>query len=155
MLPNLMTGLGVMLLCLVLQAAFVGICLRAYARLKAARSGPETRVEQFALLATVMLLMQVGNLVQVAIWGALFLLLGEFSDYATAIYHSGVNFAGLGYGDIVMSEERRLLGPLEAANGILMYGVSTAVMTAAVLDVIRNNKARLEASAPVRSDGRT
>jgi hypothetical protein len=153
-LPNLMTGLAVMLLCLLLQAAFIAMCLRLYSRLKAARRGPETRLEQFGLLALVMLQMQAGNLVQVAIWGALFLYLGEFADYPTAIYHSGVNYAGLGYGDIVMSEQRRLLGPLEAANGILMFGVSTAVMTAAVMDVIQNNKARLDASAPRRGDGR-
>ena len=71
------------------------------------------------------------------IWAALFLLLGEFDDFSAALYHSAVNFATLGYGDIVMSERWRLLGPLEAANGILMFGVSTAVMTAAVLDVVK------------------
>ena len=48
----------------------------------------------------------------------------------------------LGYGDIVMDERWRLLGPLEGANGILMFGVSTAVMTAAVADVIRFNMRR-------------
>ena len=55
-----------------------------------------------------------------------------------------VNFATLGYGDIVMSERWRLLGPLEAANGILMFGVSTSVMTAAVMDVIKYKMARLQ-----------
>ena len=63
----------------------------------------------------------------------------EFDDFSTALYHSGVNFVTLGYGDIVMSERWRLLGPLEGANGILMFGVSTAVMTAAVMDVIKFN----------------
>ena len=94
------------------------------------------------VLSMVMLLTLLGNFVQMAIWAALFMLLGEFDDFATALYHSGVNFATLGYGDIVMSERWRLLGPLEAANGILMFGVSTAVMTAAVLDVIKSNLAR-------------
>ena len=42
-----------------------------------------------------------------------------------------------------MSERWRLLGPLESANGILMFGVSTSVMTAAVLDVIKDYVARL------------
>ncbi len=36
-----------------------------------------------------------------------------------------------------MTERWRLLGPLEAVNGILMFGVSTAVITAAVLDVVK------------------
>jgi hypothetical protein len=73
------------------------------------------------------------------IWAVLFRLLGEFDDFATAMYHSDVNFATLGYGDIVMSERWRMLGPLEAANGILMFGVSTSVMTAAVIDVVKYN----------------
>ena len=46
--------------------------------------------------------------------------LGEFDQAYDAIYHSAVNFTSLGYGDIVMSRERKLLGPLEAVNGVLM-----------------------------------
>jgi hypothetical protein len=41
-----------------------------------------------------------------------------------------------------MSERWRLLGPLEGANGILMFGISTSVMTAAVFDVIKNVKTK-------------
>jgi hypothetical protein len=70
----------------------------------------------------------------------------------TAIYHSGVNFAGLGYGDIVMSESRRMLGPLEAANGVLMFGVSTAVMTGAVIDILKQKIASKEDHRPERAD---
>lgn len=144
MLLNLLTGLPVMLLCLLLQAIFVAICLRYYVRLGHAREGRDSLWLDILLLAVVMLLMLIGNFVQMAIWAVLFMLLGEFSNYATALYHSGVNFATLGYGDIVMSARWRLLGPLEAANGILMFGVSTSVMTAAVLDVIKHSMARLQ-----------
>lgn len=144
MLSNLLIGLPVMLLCLLLQAVFVAICLRYYVRFKDARQGRESLWQDILLLSVVMMLTLLGNFVQMAIWAVLFMLLGEFNDYATALYHSGVNFATLGYGDIVMSEPRRLLGPLEAANGILMFGVSTSVMTAAVLDVIKHNLARLQ-----------
>lgn len=45
---------------------------------------------------------------------------GEFESFATAFDHSVVNFATLGYGDLVVSEERRLLGALESINGVLM-----------------------------------
>jgi hypothetical protein len=90
-----------------------------------------------------MLLMLVGNFVQMAIWAGLFRLLGEFGDFSTAVYHSAVNFATLGYGDIVLSPQWRLLGPLEACNGNLMFGLSTSVLTAAVFDVIKSNTAKL------------
>ena len=54
--------------------------------------------------------------------------LNEFNDFLTAFYHSAVNFASLGYGDIVMSEKWRLLGALEASNGVLMFGLSAGTM---------------------------
>jgi hypothetical protein len=48
------------------------------------------------------------------------------------VYHSAVNFATLDYGDVVMSDQHKLLGPLEAVNGAIMFGVSTAVMAGAI-----------------------
>ena len=142
MLLNLLTGLPVIFLCLVLQAIFVARCLRYYARFVNAHQDDESQWLDIVLLSMVMLLTLLGNFIQMIIWAVLFMLLGEFGDFATALYHSAVNFATLGYGDIVMSERWRLLGPLEAANGILMFGVSTAVMTAAVMDVIKSHVAR-------------
>lgn len=141
MLLNLLVGVPVMLICLVMQAVFVAICLRPYARYMKRTGGHASIWRNTRLLSAVMLLMLLGNFVQMAVWGVLFLLLGEFDDFAVALYHSGVNFATLGYGDIVMSERWRLLGPLEAANGILMFGVSTAVMTATLTDIIKHQVA--------------
>jgi hypothetical protein len=69
-------------------------------------------------------------LAQVAVWAGAFLLCGALPDYATAFYHSAVNFTTLGYGDIVMPTVWRLLGPLEAANGVLMFGLSASAMFA-------------------------
>lgn len=142
MLLVLLTGLPVILLCLVLQAIFVARCLRYYARVRQARMHRQSPWQDIVLLSAVMLLTLVGNFIQMIIWAALFLLLGQFGDFATALHHSAVNFTTLGYGDLVMSGRWRLLGPLEAANGILMFGVSTAVMTAAVQDIVRFNAAR-------------
>ena len=53
---------------------------------------------------------------------------GEFSEFGVAYYHSAVNYTTLGYGDLIMSPSWRLLGPLEAANGMLMFGVSTGMI---------------------------
>ncbi len=71
-----------------------------------------------------------GHLFQIAVWAILFLQLDQFSDFATAFYHSTVNFATLGYGDIVMNERWRLLGALQAAGGVLMFGLSTGALFA-------------------------
>ena len=84
-----------------------------------------------------LLLIVAAQLLQIAAWAALFVGCGEFDDFATAFYHSAVNFTALGYGDIVMSPAWRLLGPLEAVAGMLMFGVSTAVLFAVAQELIR------------------
>jgi hypothetical protein len=144
MLHNVLVATPVMLLCLLLQGAVVTICLRRYVRIRHTYQGKEPLWLDMFLLSAVMLLTLLCNFAQMAIWAALFMLLGEFSDFTTALYHSGVNFSTLGYGDIVMSRHWRILGPIEAANGILMFGVSTAAMTAVVMDVIKYHGARLQ-----------
>jgi hypothetical protein len=59
-------------------------------------------------------------------------LCGEFTRFAGAFYESAMNCTSLGYGDIVMPASWNLLGPLEAANGMLMFGVSTALIFAVI-----------------------
>jgi hypothetical protein len=140
MLNSLLIGLPVMLLCLLLQAVFLTICMRRYARFKDAQLQIDQILLDILLLSLIMSLLLLGNFLQMAVWAGLFMLLDEFDSFATALYYSGVNFTTLGYGDIVLSPQWRLLGPLEAANGILMFGVSTAAMTSAVMDIIKNSR---------------
>lgn len=82
------------------------------------------------MLCNMLAVLFAGHILQFMIWAELFILLGEFSDFNTAFYHSMVNFSSLGYGDIVMSETWRLLGALEACNGLLMFGLSAGAMLA-------------------------
>jgi hypothetical protein len=144
MLLNLLTGLPVILLCLIMQAMLVGLCMRLYLRFRPYTLAPHSMLPDILLLSAVMLLLLLGNCLQMAIWAWLFMLLGEFDNFAQALYFSGVTFATLGYGDVVLSEGWRLLSALEAANGILMFGVSTAVMTAAIGDVFKHNLLKLQ-----------
>jgi hypothetical protein len=46
-------------------------------------------------------------------------------------------FSSLGYGDVLMSARWKLLGPLEAANGVLMFGMTSAALMAIVQKLIR------------------
>src|SRR5882724_7070321 len=64
------------------------------------------------------------HMIEITAWAELFVLVGEFADFATAFYHSAVNYTSLGYGDVVMTASWKLLGPLETADGLLMFGVS-------------------------------
>jgi len=82
------------------------------------------------VISMIMTMLFFGHVAQVAIWAVLFMLVGEFGDFLTAFYHSMVNFASLGYGDIVMGEKWRLLGAIEASTGVLMFGLSAGTMLA-------------------------
>lgn len=74
-----------------------------------------------------------GHIVQVWLWAGLYIWLGEFTDLETALYFSTVTISTLGYGDIVLSPDWRLLGAIEAASGILLFGWSTAVLVAVIM----------------------
>ena len=129
-----LVGVPVILINMLLQSLVSVWCIRFYIKRFGERDGVLAGVlALFGILTLVML----GNLAQIVIWGALFLWLGEFNTLQEAIYHSGVNFATLGYGDIVMSPQWKLLGPLEAVNGALMIGLSGASMLAVLQHHIR------------------
>lgn len=72
------------------------------------------------------------HLLEIGVWAGLLMACSEFPTFAMAYYHSAVNYTSLGYGDVIMSESWRFLGPLEAANGLLLFGVSTALIFAVI-----------------------
>jgi len=95
------------------------------------------------IVALAILFALVAHLIEIALWAGLFVICGEFPDFGTAYYHSAVNYTTLGYGDLIMSPSWRLLGPLEAANGMLMFGVSAAIVFAVIQQLIRTRFADL------------
>jgi lysylphosphatidylglycerol synthetase-like protein (DUF2156 family) len=122
---NLIIGFVTMAVCLAIQCVVVGALLDVLVFLEKRGLIRQTLIGMSFLLVALMLIMLAGNIIQITIWAGLFYSYGEFKEFATAFYHSVVNFATLGYGDIVMSEKRRLLGALEAANGVLMFALTT------------------------------
>jgi hypothetical protein len=89
------------------------------------------------IVAMVILLALVAHLAEIAVWAALFIVCGEFADFGMAFYHSAVNYTTLGYGDVIMTPSWRLLGPLEAADGSLMFGLSTTMAFAVILRLVQ------------------
>jgi ion channel len=141
---NLLIGLPAMLVCLVLQIAVAFWSVRYYIRHVHSASASEEIFPGVRLLLAVMLVMVLGNFAQIVLWGVVFVWLEEFADIYEAVYHSAVNFTSLGYGDVVMSRQWKLLGPLEALNGILMLSVTGAALMAMLQQMI---KVQLQARA--------
>ena len=129
-------GLAAIFACLFLQALILVIASRYYVR-RVSSARHYSFGFSLAVVGGVMFLLLLGNLAQIGIWALMFIFLEEFEVFGVAFYHSAVNFSTLGYGDIVMSEEHRILGPLEAVNGVLMIGASTAVLMAAMQDMLK------------------
>lgn len=138
LLNNLLLGLPTMAVCLVVQALLVSSAIGYYRR-RAATLTVRTFRGTTSLIIGVLLLLVLGNLAQIGVWALLFRLLGGFEQFGDAFYHSSVNFATLGYGDVVMSARHRLLGPLEAINGALMIGASTAILMVAYQDALQKS----------------
>ena len=90
------------------------------------------------IMLIVSLVTAAAHLLQIALWAMVFLMVGAISDFGTAFYFSAENYTALGYGDVVLSGTWRLLGPLEAINGLLLFGLSTGVMFAVMSRLITN-----------------
>ena len=72
------------------------------------------------------------SILEVLLWAAAYMVLGEIDGLEPAFYFSMVTFTTLGYGDIVLDESWRLLASFEAGTGIIMFGWTTALVLAAV-----------------------
>ena len=64
--------------------------------------------------------------VEIWLYALLYLQLDAFGHFEQALYFSTVTYATIGYGDMVMPHQWRILGAIEGAAGIIMLGWSTA-----------------------------
>ena len=141
MLSPLLIGCLVVLFTMGIQVVAVVLMLRYLLRLVSRQRGGDKGFGfDTYVISMVLLVLFIGHLFQVGIWATLFLYLGEFNDFHTAFYHSLVNFASLGYGDIVMSEEWRMLGALESSIGVLMFGLSAGIMVAVMTPLFARHR---------------
>lgn len=83
-----------------------------------------------ALISGTILMFFAASLVEVGMWAAAYPVLGALEGLEPSLYYSMVTFTTLGYGDIVLPDHWRLLASFEAANGIIMFGWTTAIVMA-------------------------
>lgn len=62
------------------------------------------------------------------LWAIALFLLDVFVEFEASVYFALVAFTTLGFGDILLPQEWRLLGGMAAANGLLMFGLLTAIL---------------------------
>jgi len=128
----LTVGAGAVVCTIIIHGLVLSTAVHFFRREKRlARAGASFWLD-VAIVGLVMFLALAAHLAEIAVWAVLFMVCGEFSDFGTAYYHSAVNYTTLGYGDLIMTPRWRVLGPLEAANGMLMFGVTTALVFAVI-----------------------
>lgn len=84
------------------------------------------------LVGTVIILLLLIAVVEMALWAFAYLKIGAIEGMEAALYFSMVTFTTLGYGDITLGEQWRLIASFEAATGIIMFGWTTALVVATV-----------------------
>lgn len=131
MLHQILIGALLVGLTVIFQAAFTVVGLRCLDWL-------ERRKHRFShhhaifIIVFFVLLMFVAIVIDIWIWAAFYHVSGALADLEEALYFSTVTFTTLGYGDIILAKEWRLLASFEAANGLIIFGWATAFVVAAV-----------------------
>jgi hypothetical protein len=81
------------------------------------------------------------GLLQMTGWAIMYRMLDQFGDFESALYYSGVTFTSLGYGDLTLPKRLRILAAMEAADGLMMFGVISAVFMHALQHSIQRVRA--------------
>ena len=128
----MLTQLGIGALVIVATILFhvLGLVLLASTlRRIGAPEDVDHRWRSSSILLSVAVLCIVGiHTVEAWVWAALFLLLGEFATLSEALYLSVVTSTTLGYGDLTLSDQWKILGTCEAMGGLILFGASTAFL---------------------------
>src|SRR6201996_1221111 len=128
----LIMGAGAVLCTIFIHALALGATVNFFRReARLGRAGMRYLID-VTIVVLVVSFAFVAHMIEVALWAFLLMLCGEFREFGSAYYHSAVNYTTLGYGDVIMTSSWNLLGPLEAADGAMMFGVSTAMIFAVI-----------------------
>jgi Ion channel len=129
MLSKLLAALCLMALCVTIHAGGVTSALRWRRRQPDSAQSFWRWTSRFIGVAGWMILL---HLVEITVWALFYFWKDAIIDPQAAFYFSAVTYTTTGYGDIVLPEEWRLVGGVEALTGILMCGWSTGFFFAIV-----------------------
>lgn len=128
MFVQLVIGAAIIVVSIVVQVGFVSAVFAAVERWRFWCSGPTHSLRRSIAVGAVALWLTLAHSIAIWLWAATFLALDVFHDLDTAFYFSAVAFTTLGFGDIIPPTPWRQLAALSAANGLLVFGVSAAVL---------------------------
>jgi voltage-gated potassium channel len=105
------------------------IAVLALLRNRPRRSANRPLVLQGSAVLFVVLSLMVLHAIEIWLYAGFYVVAGAIPDLETALYFSTASFTTIGYGDIVLGPDWRLISAIEGANGLLLFGWSTAFLT--------------------------
>jgi hypothetical protein len=127
MLAQILVGAAVSALNIVIHALLTVSTIRA-ARGVAERETIHPWLRLVAIMIATVTMLMAAHTAEIFVWSAAYALADVVPDGADRTYFAFVNYTTLGYGDILPAATRRLLAPITAMNGVLLFGWSTAVI---------------------------
>ncbi len=128
MLVQILIGSALMVLSILISGLGFWLMEILFARFAAWLSRPPHRPKQMLVLIATSLFILVLITLSVWIWALAFWGLGVFITLEASTYFSLVSFTTLGFGDVLLPQEWRLLAGMIAANGLLNIGLFTAIL---------------------------
>ena len=92
-----------------------------------------------SLISAVVLVLCYASLVEAAVWAYAYVLVGAISTFESALYFAIVTFTTLGYGDVLVGSDWHLLASMQAANGIILFGWTTAIVVSLIQQAAKHN----------------
>jgi hypothetical protein len=128
MLKQLAVGGGISLLNIAIHAMFMVMVVAGVRSRLAILSRRHPVARLLAVMISTITVLMVAHTIEVGVWAISYRLFEVAPESASAFYFAFVNYATLGYGDVLPAEGWRLIGPITAMNGMLLFGLSTAVI---------------------------
>jgi hypothetical protein len=125
-------GLVVSLVNIAIHAVIMAIVSRA-ARWAAGITLDKDVTRLVLVMMAAVTVLMTAHVIEIGVWAVSYAALDVAPHRSEAFYFAFVNYTTLGYGDMLPKEYWRVLGPMAAMNGIMLFGWSTAV----IYDVLR------------------
>jgi hypothetical protein len=122
-----MVGCGISVINIMIHA-LITLTTIGVARQAGRRSTSRPRLHLMAVMAVTVLILMLAHTAEVFVWSLAYAAVGAAPAGSDLLDFAFVNYTTLGYGDVTPLKEWRLIGPMTAMNGILMFGWSTAVL---------------------------
>jgi ion channel len=120
-------GCGVSVINIMIHA-LITLTTIGVARQAGRRSTSRPRLHLMAVMAITVLMLMLAHTAEIFVWSLAYAAVGAAPAGSDLLDFAFVNYTTLGYGDVTPLTEWRLIGPMTAMNGILMFGWSTAVL---------------------------